>query len=86
MSLPGTSLHDVFTPIVTSFGADGAIACDKIAANLDRWNRTGLRGYSVLGFNGKWVFLAEAERPRDAGLGRLPASVQVRGRLAWAPR
>ena len=71
MSLPGTSLHDVFTPIVTSFGADGAIARDKIAANLDRWNRTGLRGYSVLGSTGEWLFLASppAQGPSPSGLG-----------------
>jgi 4-hydroxy-2-oxoglutarate aldolase len=56
------SLHGVFTPIVTSFDADGAIAHDKIAANLDRWNRTALRGYIVLGSNGEWVFLDEGER------------------------
>ncbi|MBN1247252.1 MAG: dihydrodipicolinate synthase family protein [Anaerolineae bacterium] len=56
------SLHGVFTPIVTSFNADGDVAHDKIAANLDRWNRTALRGYIVLGSNGEWVFLNEAER------------------------
>lgn len=56
------SLHGVFTPIVTSFDDVGAIAHNKIAANLDRWNETGLRGYIVLGSNGEWVFLDEAER------------------------
>ena len=56
------SLHGVFTPIVTSFDADGAVAHDKIAANLERWNRTDLRGYIVLGSNGEWVFLDEVER------------------------
>jgi len=56
------SLHGVFTPIVTSFDETGAVAHDKMAANLERWNRTGLRGYIVLGSNGEWVFLDEAER------------------------
>ncbi len=56
------SLHGVFTPIVTSFDDSGRVAHDKIAANLDRWNRTDLRGYIVLGSNGEWVFLNEVER------------------------
>ncbi|HET89455.1 MAG TPA: dihydrodipicolinate synthase family protein [Chloroflexi bacterium] len=56
------SLRGVFTPIVTSFDADGNVAHDKIAFNLERWNRTRLNGYIVLGSNGEWVFLDEAER------------------------
>ncbi len=62
MVLPELSLHGVFTPIVTSFDAGGRVAHDRMAANLDRWNRTDLRGYIVLGSNGEWVFLDEAER------------------------
>ena len=60
--LPKLSLHGVFTPIVTSFDAGGRVAHDRMAANLDRWNRTDLRGYVVLGSNGEWVFLDESER------------------------
>jgi 4-hydroxy-2-oxoglutarate aldolase len=56
------SLRGVFTPIVTSFDHAGAIAHDKMALNLERWNRTKLSGYVVLGSNGEWVFLNQAER------------------------
>ena len=49
MSGTQISLRGVFTPIVTSFDENGAVAHDKMADNLDRWNRTGLKGYVVLG-------------------------------------
>lgn len=56
------SLRGVFTPIVTSFDEEGNVAHNRMAFNLERWNQTGLRGYIVLGSNGEWVFLDEAER------------------------
>lgn len=62
MSGTPISLRGVFTPIVTSFDERGAVAHDKMAENLERWNRTGLKGYVVLGSNGEWVFLDERER------------------------
>jgi 4-hydroxy-2-oxoglutarate aldolase len=62
MTEPKVSLHGVFTPIVTSFDEGGAIAHDRMAENLRRWNQTGLKGYIVLGSNGEWVFLDERER------------------------
>ncbi len=56
------SLRGVFTPIVTSFDDAGNVAHDKMESNLDRWNRTRLNGYVVLGSNGEWVYLSEQER------------------------
>jgi 4-hydroxy-2-oxoglutarate aldolase len=56
------SLRGVFTPIVTSFDRAGDVAHDKMALNLEKWNRTGLSGYIVLGSNGEWVYLDEEER------------------------
>ena len=56
------SLRGVFTPIVTSFDPDGDVAHDKMTANLEKWNQTGLSGYIVLGSNGEWVYLSEQER------------------------
>ena len=56
------SLRGVFTPVVTSFDQAGDVAHDKMAANLAKWNQTGLRGYIVLGSNGEWVYLDEQER------------------------
>jgi 4-hydroxy-2-oxoglutarate aldolase len=56
------SLRGVFTPIVTSFDANGKVAHDKMQFNLERWNQAGLSGYIVLGSNGEWVYLNERER------------------------
>lgn len=62
MSEATISLHGVFTPIVTAFDQAGRLAPDGLAANLERWNQTALKGYIVLGSNGEWVFLDESER------------------------
>ncbi len=56
------SLRGVFTPIPTPFDEDGRVAHDKLEFNLDRWNKTELSGYVVLGTNGEWVYLNEQEK------------------------
>lgn len=56
------SLRGVFSPIVTSFHENGEIAHGRMELNLEKWNRTRLSGYVVLGSNGEWVFLNERER------------------------
>jgi 4-hydroxy-2-oxoglutarate aldolase len=53
----GISLRGVFTPIPTPFDEDSQVAHDKLEFNLDKWNKTGLSGYIVLGSNGEWVYL-----------------------------
>lgn len=55
-------IEGVFPPIPTPFDADGKILHDKLKANLARWNESGLHGYVVLGSNGEYVMLSEAER------------------------
>jgi 4-hydroxy-2-oxoglutarate aldolase len=54
-------LHGIFPPVPTPF-VDGRLACDKLAANIERWNRTGLAGYVAFGSNGESVYLSEAEK------------------------
>ena len=54
-------LHGIFPPIATPF-IDGKVAYDKLAANVAKWNRTGLKGYVVLGSNGEYVYLSEEEK------------------------
>ena len=54
-------LHGIFPPITTPF-SDGKVAFDKLASNIERWNRTGLKGYVVLGSNGEYVYLSEEEK------------------------
>jgi 4-hydroxy-2-oxoglutarate aldolase len=54
-------LHGIFPPITTPFSA-GKVAHDKMASNVEKWNRTGLKGYVVLGSNGEYVYLSEEEK------------------------
>ena len=54
-------LHGVFPPITTPF-IDGKVAYDKLASNIEKWSRTGLKGFAVLGSNGEYVYLSEEEK------------------------
>lgn len=54
-------LHGIFPPITTPF-INGKVACDKLASNVERWNRAGLKGFVVLGSNGEYVSLSEEEK------------------------
>jgi len=54
-------LHGVFPPITTPF-SDGKVAHDKLAANIAKWGKTGLKGLVVLGSNGEYVYLSEEEK------------------------
>jgi 4-hydroxy-2-oxoglutarate aldolase len=55
-------LEGVFPPIPTPFDGDGKILHDKLKSNLALWGKTGLHGFAVLGTNGEFVFLNEAEK------------------------
>jgi 4-hydroxy-2-oxoglutarate aldolase len=57
-------LKGVLPPIPTPFREDGEVAYDKLAANLERWNRTDLSGYLVTGSNGEFAALTEHEKLR----------------------
>ena len=54
-------LHGIFPPIATPF-INGKVAYDKLASNVAKWNRTGLKGFVVLGSNGEYVYLSEEEK------------------------
>ncbi len=56
-------LSGVMPPITTPF-EDGALALSKLKKNFQKWNKTGLSGYLVLGSNGEAVYLNERERLR----------------------
>ncbi len=56
-------LQGIFPPIATPF-IDGKVAYDQLAANVEKWGRTGIRGFVVLGSNGEFVHLSEEERRR----------------------
>jgi 4-hydroxy-2-oxoglutarate aldolase len=55
------SLNGIFPPVPTPFVRD-EIAADKLAANIEKWSRTGLHGLVVAGSNGEYVSLSERER------------------------
>ena len=54
-------LRGVMPPIITPF-QDGKFASDKLKYNFEKWNKTGLSGYLVLGSNGESVYLNEKEK------------------------
>ncbi|MCK5202445.1 MAG: dihydrodipicolinate synthase family protein, partial [Desulfobacterales bacterium] len=56
-------LQGIFPPITTPF-INGKVAYDKLASNVEKWSRTGLKGFVVLGSNGEYVYLSEEEKRR----------------------
>jgi len=54
-------LGGVMPPITTPF-QDGKVALGKLKENFQKWNKTGLSGYLVLGSNGEAVYLNEREK------------------------
>jgi 4-hydroxy-2-oxoglutarate aldolase len=62
-------LSGVMPPITTPF-QDGKLASDKLKSNFQKWNKTGLSGYLVLGSNGESVYLNEKEKIRVAEVSR----------------
>src|SRR5512141_1537552 len=56
------NIQGVFPPVPTPFDGDGNILHDKLKSNLARWSTTGVHGFVVLGTNGEYVLLNEAEK------------------------
>jgi 4-hydroxy-2-oxoglutarate aldolase len=54
-------LNGIFPPVTTPF-VDGDVAYDKLASNIEKYGRTGLKGIVVLGSNGEYVSLSEEEK------------------------
>jgi 4-hydroxy-2-oxoglutarate aldolase len=54
-------LNGIFPPITTPF-IDGEIAYDPLSTNVMKWGETGIKGFVVLGSNGEYVYLSEAEK------------------------
>jgi 4-hydroxy-2-oxoglutarate aldolase len=68
-------LNGVMPPITTPF-QDGKIALDKLRMNFQKWNKTGLSGYLVLGSNGEAIYLNEKEKIKVVKVSResIPSS------------
>ena len=55
------NLGGALPPIATPF-VNEKVAYDKLKENFEKWNKTGLSGYLVLGSNGEGAYLNEKER------------------------
>jgi 4-hydroxy-2-oxoglutarate aldolase len=68
-------LSGVLPPITTPF-QNGNVALNRLKENFQKWSRTGLSGYLVLGSNGEAVYLNEREKMRviEASRESIPAS------------
>ena len=68
-------LTGVMPPITTPF-QDGKLASDKLKNNFQKWDKTGLSGYLVLGSNGEAVYLNEKEKIKVVEISResIPSS------------
>lgn len=62
-------LSGVMPPITTPF-QDGKLVLDKLKNNFQKWDKTGLSGYLVLGSNGEAVYLNEKEKMKVVEISR----------------
>lgn len=62
-------LTGVMPPITTPF-QNGKLGSDKLKKNFQKWNKTGLSGYLVLGSNGEAVYLNEKEKIKIVDISR----------------
>src|SRR5688572_19845425 len=60
-TLTAADLHGVLLPVTTPFDATGGLDLAGLAANIEKWNSTGISGYVVLGSTGERVHLDERE-------------------------
>src|ERR1700722_14318963 len=55
-------LQGIFPPITTPFDHKGDIYITKVQHNVEKWNRTSLSGYVVMGSTGESVLLTTEEK------------------------
>jgi len=55
-------LQGIFPPIATPFDSNGDIYPAKVRHNVEKWNRTALAGYVVMGSTGESVMLTPDEK------------------------
>jgi len=59
--LSPSKLRGVLLPIITPFRSNGDVDADGFRSDIQKWNRTGIAGYVVLGSTGERVHLNERE-------------------------
>jgi 4-hydroxy-2-oxoglutarate aldolase len=62
MSPRSANLKGIFPPLTTPFAADGSVELNALMANVQKYNRTGLAGYVVVGSTAESVYLREDEK------------------------
>ena len=55
-------LRGIIAPVPTPFDEAGELALDELAHNLDRWSKTRLAGFVLLGSTGEFVYLTQEEK------------------------
>jgi 4-hydroxy-2-oxoglutarate aldolase len=55
------NLSGVYPALTTPFAEDGSVSLTDLKYNIERYNSTGLAGYTVLGSTGESVLLSSAE-------------------------
>lgn len=55
-------IKGVLPPMITPFTEDGSVDYTIFERNIQKWNKTGLAGYLVLGSNGETPYIAEEEK------------------------
>jgi 4-hydroxy-2-oxoglutarate aldolase len=55
-------LQGIFPPITTPFDHNGNVYTAKVQHNVEKWNRTSLSGYVVMGSTGESVMLTTEEK------------------------
>jgi 4-hydroxy-2-oxoglutarate aldolase len=64
MKVMSKSLKGIFAPIATPFDEKGNVLYERLAENVQKYSKTGLRGYLILGSNGENKSLTTAEKER----------------------
>lgn len=57
-------LSGIYPALTTPFAADGSVSIPDLKHNIERYNRTGLAGYAVMGSTGETVLLSHGEWER----------------------
>ncbi len=55
-------MKGIYIAMVTPFNSDGSLALEAHKRNIERWNRTNVKGYLVLGSTGEAVHLSYEEK------------------------
>lgn len=72
-------LKGIIPPLVTPFDESGAVRYQDFESNFDKYLKSGIEGFLVLGSNGESVYLEHAEKLKliEAARRRVPSSMML---------